>query len=99
MQGKRVWSDMDTRLACLEQAISRMRTAHAVAKSLAPGEQRGMSLDQPCTLELPAGAWYGIGHIVRIAAAAHELSLAVESNYSDRPGSVRVKFARRRGEL
>jgi hypothetical protein len=88
---------MDTRLAFLEQAISRMRTALDVVKPLAVGEQRGMTVEQPCELEMPEETWFGLAQIIRMAAEAHGLRLMVKSHYSDGAGKTRVEFARRHG--
>jgi hypothetical protein len=89
---------MDTRLAFLEHAVSRMRTALHVVKPLGLGEQRGMSLEQPGELEMPEGTWHGIAQIVRMTAAAHELLTVVQSRYSDGVGTTRVRFTKRRGD-
>jgi hypothetical protein len=83
----------------MEQAVSQMRTALGIHKPLEAGQQRGMSIDEPCTLKMSVDTWHAIAAPIRMLATAHGLFLTAQRTYHDGVGTIRVKFASRRGEL
>lgn len=99
VQGKRTWNTLDTQLAYMEQAVSRMRTALSIHKPLDAGQRRGMSIEQPGELNMPAETWCAIAKSIAVLAAAHDLFFVTKNTFHDGAGTIRVKFARRRGEL
>ena len=96
--GRRTWSDWDTQLHFAELALATMRVAAMDKLPVGNMEQRGMAMDEPCSIKMPEVTWLTICPGICWFADVFDVIATVRTRYHDEPGVVRVTFARRRGD-